>query len=576
MASLGVEGADRFFLDERRIGGDPALVELFRVQRDSWRVRSELYSEHGALWHYVDHGLRHAQQLYAFLPHFVRVLEYNLDPEGSVRAPLLANAAEWFCLASAAYLHDVGMCCQLGIGSEFCRDVLGHPTGNAMRGRIASQHAKDVCQRAVEPDGRVPPQPLTADDMRRLHADLGAWRIYACGGGLFSRDDAERAVAMVVRYHRRATNKAGAPNEWLAGADGQSHKVRVGLLAALIAVADACMVGQERRGAPGAVLEHAQARTDLFRVVADAYKGAQTEQDQVRYNSQLVSLRDQDAHYLKHTVVRRVHFLPDGVILEPESGDEDWFAARCPDLVDLRDPSLPELRPYTNGDLIRGAVHDIGGEVEEVCPLLVATYGADIMPAVQDADPERWPRQRAHIEAHEEAWRNGLPPVVREEVRARITKALQSRTTHWKTLNVVAIQGGVSDDVALDILRENPRAVFKRGELTRGWRARLADEVDYAKALTRMLYGLLDPMWPKRSLRELAAMGRVTAEEAEATLRAREDVEFSPRGAGWSVTLKSRSEVWGQLVGRVATDLLSPAAGEDASEAEPSEEEDAG
>lgn len=299
-----VNSADAFFGHRSRLGGSERLWRDFRSYRDLWARR---LAPNGVrpvpLWYMVEHGWHHAEMLYASLPRWVEVLEANLP--GS-RA-LIENPAEWFVLAASAYLHDCGMCMPAAQVREFvCAVAMGDEGAGA---DLVSGRARAIV-------GEDRDHPLNDTELRKLHPDLGAWWIAHPGGRLIPEpEDVARAVAQVVRMHGRS----GAPERLTTPTvrvrlDEGTAPVRVGMLAALIAVADACLVGRDWVYSGDAVREQEEERQffqcQLRRKQEEGKLNAEEE-------DRLKLLNQQVQHILKHRVVVRCEPTTKRVLIVP-------------------------------------------------------------------------------------------------------------------------------------------------------------------------------------------------------------------------------------------------------------------
>ncbi len=190
------------------------------------------------LYYMVDHGWLHLESLYLNILPWVSLLESNLSTTRQL------NEAEWFVLLSSAYLHDCGMSLPDYMEDDFLGSIDSIDRSFNKNVYLISKPSLDIALKA-KAKGRI-----TDKQYRKLHADFGAWWIALCKDNRLipnsELQEMARLVAKVVSLHGRdgAENRKNYLSE-KASYLGREYVVRVGLMAAIIAVADGCLVGRE-------------------------------------------------------------------------------------------------------------------------------------------------------------------------------------------------------------------------------------------------------------------------------------------------------------------------------------------
>lgn len=358
-----VAAADEYFL-VRGIGRDEYLAALFSVLRPVWQT-ALTPTPHMPMWMMIDHYWDHARQTYAAVPRIVQALEHRLGE------PILHNPGEWFTLACAAYLHDAGMSCTSSEIEQFRQTALGRVPNQDCE--LISAGARECVTETCEA-GRIAPPTI-----RRLHADIGAWRVARAVNPLMANNSGwARIVAKVVGLHRRGADRCGAAAEendtYPFSGDqerAKKYRIRVGLLASLLALSDGCQVG-----------------SDWVHDVEQIERRAADVREEIRGLDQPTAelqslLQAQNTHYLMHRTVRRVYVLPDVVVIEPAGLDDQWLAQAPAPLLDGEPPQSHRDLIALAQAMVKAELQSCGEELaklvrkEEVLPVEVVVLGRD-------------------------------------------------------------------------------------------------------------------------------------------------------------------------------------------------------
>ncbi|MCE5215601.1 hypothetical protein LLH03_01110 [bacterium] len=349
-----VRAANDFFA-VRGIGRDEYLSSLFTVLIPTWQGALSP-TPHMPMWMMIDHYWDHARQTYAAVPRIIQAIEHKLEE------PVLHNPGEWFTLACAAYLHDAGMSCPHSEVEQFRQTALGEVRNQDCE--LISADARGRVQKECA-SGIIGPSTI-----RKLHADIGAWRVARAANPLMAHNGGwARIVAKVVGLHRRGADRRNAGVEendtYPFHGDEQMAKIypiRVGVLASLLALSDGCQIGS------GWV-------RDLEQIEAKAAEVREEIRKLDQPTPELEGLlRAQNTHYLMHRTVRRVHMLPEMVVIEPVSLDDQW-------LDQAPAPLLDGAPAESHRDLIALAQTMVRDELESCRAELVELVGkGDVLP----------------------------------------------------------------------------------------------------------------------------------------------------------------------------------------------------
>lgn len=233
---------DNYLESQTPLGSNRDLFKTFFTLREHWhkQLTQDPYrtATPRRLFYMVDHGWLHLEWLYVNLPPWVNLFEEQSKQD------MHLNSAEWFVLVSAAYLHDCGM-----VMPDYMEDLFINITDD-----YTLHFADNTC--LITPEAKIIADVarkrgcFTDKEFRKMHPDLGAWWIALTESNKLiphpELNDLARIIARVVCLHNR--DSAEMRRYFLrdeAVVDGAILNIRSGLLAAIIAAADSCLVGRE-------------------------------------------------------------------------------------------------------------------------------------------------------------------------------------------------------------------------------------------------------------------------------------------------------------------------------------------
>jgi hypothetical protein len=319
----------------------------FREVRDSLETQEESYNKFTETGHMVDHGWSHANQLYLSLPRFLWAIEiFNASV-------ILNNPAELYTFLVCAYVHDVGMHCLSDDFNEFLHE--SEKEDFPFLSKALTEERNGIW--GLKEGIRELAHPTV---IRKLHPEIGAWMCLRENGLPCNFAKEERmAIAQVVFRHAKRAPKDGAENIIVRIPGEEScQTVRVGLVASLIALSDACQLGVKRTANYDNHLRWIAQKIQQYERIFNALPERESE-DKTYVGSKLKTLKNQPAHIRKHTVVKEVSVGPQGIIVMPCSADAPYWSQHKME----RFPHLNLIDDRTVGTIIRDACEEINQEL---------------------------------------------------------------------------------------------------------------------------------------------------------------------------------------------------------------------
>lgn len=381
---------DEYLVNKTPLGRNKKLCDYFFNLREYWltKITDAPYRTpiHRRLCYMVDHGWLHSEWLYVNLPAWVA--QY----EAKVSRQLHLNDAEWFVLASSAYLHDCGMVMPDYLVTDFIKSINQYPNWVGDKYYLFTDEANTIVQNAKQRND------FTDNEFRKMHPDLGAWWVASTHEERLipypELESLSKLIAKTISLHsREAANERKNFLDQSASIANNSYPVKVGLLAAIVAVVDGSLVGRDWVDDLNDISKKDKFRNNKIRKLEKYYadlasfsgvKSVSCLQEEIKeYKNEghsvldldkknrltilesqqeawekLELLKKQRKHYLKHLVIRKVCLYEDRLVLIPNYQDArvsyETFSEKSISFED-----------YTKkpGELIKEAVKDIKEEV---------------------------------------------------------------------------------------------------------------------------------------------------------------------------------------------------------------------
>jgi len=384
------EKMDEYLRRKTPLGVNEKLLNYFFNLREHWikQLTQEPYRTPTPrrLYYMVDHGWLHSEWLYVNLPAWVALYE------SKVSSQLYLNDAEWFVLASSAYLHDCGMIMPDYLADVFIKAIDQYPNWAGDKYYLFTDSANAIAQNAKQRGD------FTDKEFRKMHPDLGAWWVASMHNEPLipypELESMSKLIAKTVSLHsREAADERKNFLDQSVSIANYSFTVRVGLLAAIVAVVDGSLVGRDWVDDLNDITRKDKFRNDKIRRMEKYYADLaslsgiespvclQEEVEKYKDNEpsvlgvekrkrltllgnqqevwdKLELLKKQREHYLKHLVIRKVRLHENRLILIPNYQDAgisyDFFSEK---------PISFENYTQTPGKLIADVISDIKEEV---------------------------------------------------------------------------------------------------------------------------------------------------------------------------------------------------------------------